>query len=87
MDAVHEALVPGRQAASLPLVCAGLLGGEGQMSINALRVGELLADDSNFREPVIHALAPGLAALLALPRKDFKSRWCAGGPAWARLPE
>ncbi len=48
------------------------------MSINALRVGELLADDSNFRAVAIYRLGGPMAQLLTLRDADFQSRWCGG---------
>ena len=53
--------------------------GEAQLSINALRVAELLSDESNFKHRLKDCLAPTIAKLLYMSRPDtFASFWGPG---------
>ena len=56
--------------------------GESQLTINVLRMIELLADDSNFRALMIVGLTPTLCVLLATtPTVQFSSLWVVGDEA------
>lgn len=53
--------------------------GEAQLSINALRVAELLSDESNFKHRLKDCLAPTIAKLLYMSRPEtFASFWGPG---------
>ncbi|CAM6086571.1 unnamed protein product [Calypogeia fissa] len=50
----------------------------GSLHINAMRLADLLSDDSNFRNIVMDNTAPDLGTVLAAPPGVFASRWCEG---------
>ncbi|CAK9205523.1 unnamed protein product [Sphagnum troendelagicum] len=54
----------------------------GPLHVTALRLADILSDDSNFRNLVMDQIAPDLATVLAVVPTKFQERWCGGPIAW-----
>lgn len=48
----------------------------GLLQLNALRLADILSDDSNFRSFIIAHFTEVLAAMLAVPHTEFLPSWC-----------
>ncbi|XP_052211563.1 nodulin homeobox isoform X2 [Diospyros lotus] len=55
----------------------------GLLQLNAMRLSDILSDDSNFRSFITIYFTEVLAAIFSLPHQEFLSRWCASDlPIW-----
>ncbi|XP_024545754.1 nodulin homeobox [Selaginella moellendorffii] len=50
----------------------------GMLYLNAMRLADVLSDDSNFRNFFMDRIAPDLATILAMDPSEFCSKWCGG---------
>ncbi|EFJ13100.1 hypothetical protein SELMODRAFT_446415 [Selaginella moellendorffii] len=50
----------------------------GMLYLNAMRLADVLSDDSNFRNFFMDRIAPDLATILAMDPSEFFSKWCGG---------